>query len=58
MGKSREGMARRRAGLNIMLEAAVTSTSELDQATAVDELHAWAEDWLGREGHLRKVMHA
>ena len=58
MGESKEGMASRRAGLNIMLEAAVTSTTEPDQAAAVDELHAWAEDWLDREGHLRKVMHA
>ena len=58
MGESKEGMASRRAGLNIMLEAAVTSETEPEQATAVDELHAWAEDWLDREGHLRKVMHA
>ena len=51
------GTADRRMGLSIMLQAAVTSSSEVGQSQVIDRLFAWAEDWRDREGHLRKAMH-
>ena len=51
------GTADRRKGLIIMLQAAVTSSSEVGQSQVIDRLFAWAGDWRDREGHLRRAMH-